>query len=314
MNIFERVDFPQCLLPELRKTAWLLWPWLVVPSTDRLWFTAPIAKSDGSADVDPYRAQLRRWPRPNGNPGSWKLRIFKGSAELLQCDLGPCDYPPLVQATAQLAESFALVPLSVAQARGLRKVAKKERAKIAAARPPRPPVLRPPPRMVPVPEGWHITTALGQRRWLCAKDGRLWILRRRKEKRRWYIRCFTANVPCVQRPQGPGLPEVPEDVWEALRLAVSGTSVRCNCPIGPFGDERQHVKHCDDMHRLLPLSWYVPSGYDAATWANAELTDVSIELQPDRLLVSTRRSLRFLDFEFFNGFEAALNAALGALT
>lgn len=224
-------------------TATFLWPWR---RTGASWLAFA-----GAHAQDTLAGLLRVDVQP------WRLSVFslpKGKGQEPQF-VATYDNPvgDFAGATAALARFLPVVPLTVAQARALRKAAKKERAKAAAVRRPAPLMQGPPlAEMAPIPEGWRAFTTRRPFTWAFVQnvDGqpRIWVIRLRKERRVWKARCFTANAPLsAARAEllGQRLQEVYSPALDALRLALmEGRMVSCDCPIPHLGDSRIHTAEC----------------------------------------------------------------------
>lgn len=217
-------------------TATFLWPWR---REGALWVAYA-----GAHDQEHLVGFLRTDTQP------WRLSAFDMSTFRSAKYLTASDF---ATATAALARLLPVVPLTIAQARALRKAAKKERGKVAAARrgdplPKGPPIAE----MAPIPEGWRVFTTHRRFNWAFVRDvdgqARIWVIRIRKERRVWKARCFTANAPLQAAKAellGRRLSEVYGPVLAALNQALaSGLTVSCDCPIPHLGDSRMHTAKC----------------------------------------------------------------------
>lgn len=219
-------------------TATFLWPWR---REGALWVAYA-----GAHDQEHLVGLLRTDTQP------WRLSAFDMNTRASAKYLTASDF---TTATAALARLLPVVPLTIAQARALRKAAKKERAKAASARRSNPPpTMKGPPiaEMAPIPEGWRVFTVGRPFSWAFVRDvagqARIWVIRIRKERRVWKARCFTANAPlAAARAEllGRRLQEVYSPALDALCQALAvGFTVSCDCPIPHLGASRIHTAEC----------------------------------------------------------------------
>lgn len=225
-------------------TATFLWPWRRAGAS---WLAfAGVHDQEHlvgllRVDVQPWRLSVFSLPKNENQPPQFVATYDNPSGDL-------------AAATAALTLLLPVVPLTIAQARALRKAAKKERAKAAAARRSAPPTMKGPPiaEMAPIPEGWRVFTVGRPFSWAFVRDvdgqPRIWVIRVRKERRVWKARCFTANAPlAAARAEllGRRLQEVYSPALDALCQALAvGFTVSCDCPIPHLGASRIHTAEC----------------------------------------------------------------------